>query len=174
MRVDNPEAPLFGRPCLEIKLKRLNAQKSKTFLERGFEEEGLKVPSEVIKEAVKRFDGNIGWLTYFGYSYTRGNETIDRIFEKALKLSVNEVKHALNVYGLGRRRYVEVLKIVASGTSFNWSEIKRGIEAKLGKIPNNTLSNIIHNLVNQGFLEKTGGEYTIPDPILRNGIIKYL
>lgn len=174
LRVEDPEAPLFGRPYFEIKLKKLSSQKAREFLEKGFEQENLRVSSKIIEEAVNKFDGNIGWLTYFGYSYTKSGEPIDKILDRASRLSVSEVKHALNVYGLGKKRYVEVLKIVAGGSNLKWSEIKRGVEAKLGKIPNNTLSNILKNLIDQGFLVKVNGEYSITDPILRAGILKYL
>lgn len=57
------------------------------------------------------------------------------------------------------------MKIVASGEGFRWIEIKRALEAKYGKIPNNTLSN---------FIEKDNELYKITDPILKIGISKYL
>lgn len=174
LRVEDPEAPLYGRPYLEVKLKRLNVQKSREFLERGFEQEGLNVSSTLIDEAVNRFDGIIGWLTYFGYSYARSRRTVEEVVEKASKMSVNELKHAIEVYGLGKKRYIETLKIVASSDGLRWSEIKRALEARMGKIPNNTLSNILENLVNQGFLEKANEGYSITDPILKIGILKHL
>lgn len=107
LRVDDPEAPLFGRPYVEVKLKKLDLEKAKEFLEKGFEQEKVKVSNEIVDEAVRRFDGVIGWLTYFGYSYTRGGESIDSIMEKACKLSASEVNHALNLYGIGKNRYIE-------------------------------------------------------------------
>ncbi|MEM0054355.1 MAG: ATP-binding protein [Nitrososphaeria archaeon] len=174
LRVKEPEAPLYGRPYLEVKLKRLNVQKSREFLERGFEQKGLNVSSTLIDEAVNRFDGIIGWLTYFGYSYARSRRSVEEVVEKASKMSVNELKHAIEVYGLGKKRYIETLKIVASSDSLRWSEIKRALEARMGKIPNNTLSNILENLVNQGFLEKANEGYSIADPILKIGILKHL
>lgn len=174
LRIQEPEAPLFGRPYLEVRLKRLEPQKAEEFLWRGFEQEGIKVNREVVEEAVSRFDGVIGWLTYFGYSYTRNKYSISKILEKASKLSLSELNHALSIYNVGRKRYLEVLKIVASANQLRWSGIKRALEAKEGKIPNNTLSNILKNLMDQGFLEKTNEEYRITDPILKTGILKYL
>lgn len=174
LKVNDPEAPLFGRPYVEIKLKKLDFKKAKEFLERGFEQEKLEVSSEIIDEAVRKFDGIIGWLTYFGYSYTRKGESMDSILEKACKLSASEVDHALRIYGIGRDRYVGVLKIVASGSGLKWTEIKRALEAKFGKIPNNTFSNIIKNLINQGLIEKDNELYSVTDQILRIGILRYL
>lgn len=78
------------------------------------------------------------------------------MFEMTSRLSISEDKHALNVYGLGKKVCGD-FKIVASGNNLMWSEIKRGVEAKLGKILNNALSNIFKNLINQGFLEKVDG-----------------
>lgn len=45
-----------------------------------------------------------------------------------------------------------------------------GVEARLGKIPSNTLATVPRNLVDLGFLEKLGETCTIPDPILGNGV----
>ncbi|MEM1547116.1 MAG: ATP-binding protein [Candidatus Methanomethylicia archaeon] len=174
LKVNDPEAPLFGRPYMEVKLGKLSPQKAKEFLVRGFEQEKVKISDDIIEEAVRKFDGVIGWLTYFGHSYARSRETISMIVEKASKLSANEVNHALNIYGIGRERYVSILKIVASSEGLRWSEIKRAFEAKHGRIPNNTLSNIIKNLVNQGLLEKIDDYYEVTDPILKIGISRYL
>ncbi|MEM1550041.1 MAG: ATP-binding protein [Candidatus Methanomethylicia archaeon] len=174
LKINDPEAPLFGRPYVEIKLRRLDFKKAREFLEKGFEQEKVEVSSEVIDEAIRSFDGVIGWLTYFGYSYTRKGESIDSIMEKACKLSASEVDHALEIYGIGRNRYVSVLKIVASGSGLRWSEIKRALEAKYGRIPNNTLSNIIRNLLNQGLIERDDELYKVSDQILRISILRYL
>ncbi|MDK2877237.1 MAG: uncharacterized protein PWQ22_1647 [Archaeoglobaceae archaeon] len=174
LRLNEPEAPLFGRPYVEIRLRKLEKEKAEEFLRRGFEMEGLKVEEDVIKKAAEKFDGVIGWLAYFGFSYARGGESIEEIFEKASKLAASEVEHALSLYGAARKRYEEVLKIIATLDSARWSDVKRGLEAKLGKIPNNTLSAILKNLVDLGFVEKLDNEYRIADPILKNGVLRYL
>ncbi|WP_420834508.1 hypothetical protein [Desulfurococcus amylolyticus] len=53
-------------------------------------------------------------------------------------------------------------------------EIKRGIEAKLGGIPDPTLANILKNLVDSGFLVKEHEGYRIADPILEYGVLTHL
>ncbi|MEM1546714.1 MAG: hypothetical protein QXP91_09660 [Candidatus Methanomethylicia archaeon] len=133
LKVNDSDAPLFGRPYMEVKLGKLSPQKAREFLVRGFEQKGVKIPDDTIEEAIKKFDGVIGWLTYFGHSYARSRETISMIVEKALKLSAMEADHALNIYGIRRERYVGILKIVVSSKGLRWNEIKKAFEAKYGK-----------------------------------------
>lgn len=168
--IDDPSSPLFGRPYVEIKVRKLERREAEEFLSRGFEMEGMKVPERVLEEAVERFGGIIGWLTHFGFSMARGGKSMEEIFEDASKLAAREVENALLLYGIARPRYVEALKVVATLHRARWSDVKRGIEAKLGKIPNNTLSAILRNLVNLGFMDKEGEFYSIADPVLRSGI----
>jgi len=47
------------------------------------------------------------------------------------------------------------------------------VEARLGKIPNNTLATIIKNLMDSGFIKRENEEYEITDPVLQQGIRKY-
>jgi len=173
LRINDPEAPLYGRAFTEVKMRRLSEDESRQFLIKGFEQEGIEVRDEVINEAIKRFDGVIGWLTYFGFAVTTSREDINTIHEKASKLALSELDHALKIYGVGERRYREVLKIIASLGKARWSEIKRGVEARLGKIPNNTLATIIKNLMDSGFIKREDEEYEITDPVLQQGIRKY-
>ena len=174
LRVNDPEAPLFGRPFAEVKLRRLSPEKSREFLERGFEQEGFKAKTEVIEKAVDKFDGIIGWLTYFGNSYARRGESLESVMEKACSLAASEVDHALNIYGAAKTKYLTALKIVASSDGSRWSEIKRAMEAKFGRIANNIFSNMMKNLVNQGLIEKENGIYRISDPVLKLGILRYI
>ena len=173
LKVEDPEAPLYGRAFTEVRLKKLDEGKSREFLIKGFKQEGVDVPKHTIDEAINRFDGVIGWLTYFGFSLTTSREDINTIHEKASRLALNELEHALNIYGVGRQRYKETLKTIASLGSARWSHIKRGIEARLGRIPNNTLSTILKNLIASSFIEKVDEEYRITDPVLQHGIRRF-
>jgi AAA+ ATPase superfamily predicted ATPase len=173
LRVSDPESPLYGRPYIEVKLGRLSEEDSRRFLLEGFKQYGVEVSEEEIEEAVKWFDGVIGWLTYFGYSRSVDGERLSSIVDKASKLALSEVEHALKIYGVAERRYREVLKIIALTHPAKWVQIKRGVEARIGRIPNNTLTTIIKNLMDSGFVEKTLDGYVISDPILRNGIIRF-
>jgi len=173
LRVNDPESPLYGRPYIEVKLGRLSEKDSRRFLLEGFKQYGVEVSEDEIEEAVKWFDGIIGWLTYFGYSRSVDGERLSSIVDKASKLALSELEHALKIYGIAERRYREVLRIIALTHPAKWIQIKRGVEARIGRIPNNTLTTIIKNLMDSGFVEKTLDGYVISDPILRNGIIRF-
>lgn len=174
LRVNDPEAPLFGRPYVEVKLRRLDRDAARNFLIEGFKQEGAVVSDRLIEETLDLFDGVIGWLAYFGFAAARSREPIDSIVDKASRVAAREVAHALKVHGVAERSYREALKVAANLGAARWIEIKRAIEAKLGRIPNNALSTIIKNLVDSGFMEKADGKYRISDPVLRNGIRKFL
>lgn len=165
LRTNDPEAPLFGRPYKRVELKPLSEEKSREFLRRGFNQEGIEVPEELIEKAIREFNGVIGWLTHFGYNYARGERSIDSIVEKAVSLASSELEHFLGTRGLGRERYAQSIKLIASGAR-RWSELKRAIEAKLGRIPDSALANILRNLVDVGIIIERDGEYAFPDPIL--------
>ncbi|RZN61008.1 MAG: ATP-binding protein [Thermoproteota archaeon] len=173
LRVDDPEAPLYGRPFKEVRMRRLNDEEAMEFLRKGFEQAGINVEGPVLEEARRRFDGVIGWLTYFGFSMISRREPIDRIARRASKLAISELEHALRIYGPAESRYKEVLRIIATLEHARWAQIKRGVEARIGRIPNNTLSSILRNLVDSGFLEKVKEGYKIADPVLRSGILSY-
>ncbi|MGB9726365.1 MAG: AAA family ATPase [Fervidicoccaceae archaeon] len=134
LRVEDPEAPLYGRAYSEVRLKPLPREKAREFLIREFEQEKIHASEELIENALEKFDGIIGWLTYFGYSLSTGGEAVEEILKKESKLAVSELSKALEVYGIGRRRYEEVLRTVATLKGASWSEIKRSIEARLGMI----------------------------------------
>jgi AAA+ ATPase superfamily predicted ATPase len=173
LRVDDPEAPLYGRPFKEVRMRKLNDEEAMEFLRKGFEQAGINVEGSVLEEARRRFDGVIGWLTYFGFSMISRREPIDRIARRASKLAISELEHALRIYRPAESRYKEVLRIIATLGHARWAQIKRGVEARIGRIPNNTLSSILRNLVDSGFLEKVKEGYKIADPVLRSGILSY-
>ncbi len=175
LRLDEPSAPLYGRPYYLVRLRPLERDKAREFLLRGFEQERVELPSDLIDRALDLFDGVIGWLTYFGYAYARlGVKSLDTILDMAAKLAYQELSHALQIFGIGRPRYAAILKIVAERGTASWSEIMRFIESRLGRIPRNTLSNMLRNLVDMGILEKTPEGYRVADPVLAHGIRKYL
>ncbi|QOJ79242.1 ATP-binding protein [Infirmifilum lucidum] len=175
LRVNDPSAPLYGRPLYNVRLKPLSPDRAREFLVRGFEQEGVEPPLSAIEEALELFDGIIGWLAYFGYSYTRlGLKDPRAVLGAAARLAYEELEHALRVFAAARPRYAAVLKVVAERGEARWSEILRFVEAELGRIPRNTLSNILRNLSDMGLLSKTEGGYRIPDPVLRHAVRRYL
>jgi len=175
LRLHDPEAPLYGRPFYEVRVGPLDRDRAREFLELGFQQEGVKPPEDLIEEALNLFDGVIGWLTYFGYSYARlGLRSLDEILDAAARLAYSELSHALQVTGVGRPRYAAILRAVAERGTATWSEVRRYVEARLGRIPRNTLSYMLKNLVDMGFLEKGPSGYRVADPVLAHAIKKYL
>jgi len=175
LRVEDPSAPLFGRPFYTVRLRPLSRELAREFLLRGLEQEGLEAPADMMEEALDLFDGVIGWLTYFGYSYSRlGFRDLRSVLEMAARLAYEELSHALQMYGVGRPRYEAVLKIAAERDPASWSEILRYVESRLGRVPRNTLSGIIKNLADMGLLEKTTGGYRVADPVLRYAVRRFL
>jgi AAA+ ATPase superfamily predicted ATPase len=172
LRVEDPEAPLYGRPHKVIELKPLTRDAAINFLRKGFEQEGLDVGDELISEAVENFNGIIGWLTYFGYNYVRGLRSMDSIVDAAINIVLAEVEHFLETRGVGRGRYSEALKTISVMGRCSWSEVKRGLEAKLGRIPDTTLANILRSLMDYGLIVKVDDEYMITDPILRRAVMR--
>ena len=175
LRLDDPEAPLYGRAYSEIRLNPMPKEKAREFLARGFEQEKMAIDEDVIENAIEKLDGVIGWLTYFGYSMVSGGLSAERIYEMASLLAADEMKKALELYGAGSLRYREALKIIATLGSASWSEIKRGIESRLGKLTDSTLSNLLRNLSDIGFIIKNDDDkYKVVDPVQQRGILKYL
>ncbi len=175
LRVDDPSAPLYGRPFYKVELKPLSRERAREFLVKGFEQEGDKPSGKLIEEALDLFDGVIGWLTYFGYAYTKLKiRELGTVLDMAAKLAYQELNHALQVTGVGKPRYAAILKILAERGAASWSEIQRFIEAKLGKIPKNTLNHVLKNLIDMGMIKKTAEGYMIADPVLAHAVKEYL
>ncbi|MCS4540960.1 MAG: ATP-binding protein [Euryarchaeota archaeon] len=71
LQLDNPKAPLYGRPYLEIKLGHFSDEQAKEFLIKGFLQSKIKLSEEVLDYAIKKLNGVPGWLTYFGVEALR-------------------------------------------------------------------------------------------------------
>lgn len=132
----------------------------------------MKVSDDDLTRAVDELDGIIGWLTYFGYNYVKGVRDLDVIIDDASRLAASEVNKLLNIYGIARARYVAILNAVATLNRVNWSGIKNFVIAKLGRIPDTTLSIMLKNLEKAGLIIKVNGEYMITDPIIRKAILR--
>ncbi len=92
---------------------------------------------------------------------------LEKAIDDGVKLVLEEFNRFLETRGIGRRRYIIVLKSLASGYK-KWNEIKSILKEKEGKsIGNNQVSTYLNELVKYGFIEKTINGYYIPDPILR-------
>ena len=154
--VENPASPLYGRYVVELVVERFTASVSREFLLKGFREQGIRPPMELIERAVEVFDGIVGWLVYFGKSYIDGLGSLDHIYDAAIRVAVRELEK------LGPREKL-VLKAIAMGHR-SWSSVRRYIEEKEGAtIPKSTLSRIIKRLEKLSLIQN----YEFLDPIYR-------
>ncbi|GAB6945590.1 ATP-binding protein [Vulcanisaeta sp. JCM 14467] len=173
LRLDDPKSPLYGRAVVEVRLRRLSEEESMDFLRRGFEQYGIHVDDGVLRSAVNRLDGIIGWLTLFGWNYVHGNRDLDSIIDTAARQEVEELRSFITK-SRAEARYRAILRFVAEGLR-RWSEIKRAVEAEEGiTVDSHNFTDLLTHLVKMGILEKQGDTYRVADPVMEYAIRKYL
>jgi len=142
LKVEDPDAPLFGRPFWKIELTYFSKEESKLFLEKGFEEASIKYHRHEVEETIDRFNGVPGWLSYYGYLRLQGishEEALKETTDKASLLLSNEFNNFLIHRPIARDRYIEIMRAISSGAS-RWGEIKKIVELRLNeRIPPKTL-----------------------------------
>ncbi len=154
--IENPNSPLYGRYALELIVERFPIDLSLEFLQQGFRELGISIDRSIIEDAVRIFDGIVGWLVFFGRSYVDGIKDINRILDIAVQLAIKELGK------LGKREKL-VLKAIAEGAK-SWSSIRRYIEEKERvTIPKSSLTRIIRRLEKLSIIKN----YQFLDPIYR-------
>jgi len=177
--VENPKAPLYGRYFREVKLTPFTREQSIDFLEKGFEQYNIKVPENVLEEAVEKLDGIVGWLVYFGLKYIEkyGKENVvEEIVEEASKLSLEEFTKFLKKHSPADKRILEAAKAIAQEQN-TWTQIKQHLE-KIEKrtIPDTTLNRTLKTLLKSSYIRKiVEGRniyYTITDPTLKYALQK--
>jgi len=168
LRVDDPEAPLFGRYRREVLVSRFSREQSTGFLIEGFKELNIGPSTSEIEEAVEMLDGIVGWLTLYGYYRAvrklPHKEALSKVFSEGSRLILSELGR---VVAPSRRRYVSILKAVAHGMS-SWSEIKAYVIARTGTISDKRFTELLKKLMKYGYIAKDGDRYVIPDPIVRH------
>ncbi len=165
----NPSSPLYGRPALEIQLRRLDRSRAIEFLEKGFSELGLDWPRASIEEAVNVLDGIPGWLTFYGYTaYTTHShsEALQKAVEEGSALIRSELESFLALRQQARTRYLELLRCL-SLHPMSWSELKRCLETSVGRRFNNAqFTRYVRELIDYGFVVKENGVYRLADPLI--------
>ncbi|WP_229709776.1 AAA family ATPase [Vulcanisaeta souniana] len=128
LRLNDPKSPLYGRAIMEIKLRRLMDEEYMDFLRSGFRQYGIYVEDYVLRTAVNRLDGIIGWLTLFGWNYVHGNKDLNSIIDTAAR---DRKLRVILMKSRAEGRYRVMLRTIAEGPR-RWSEIKRAVEAEEG------------------------------------------
>jgi AAA+ ATPase superfamily predicted ATPase len=170
LKVRDPASPLYGRYMERVELKPLSREESMEFLRRGFEGRGVRVGEAFLEAAAERLGGIVGWLSYLGLrALSKGEASpsiVNEVVEEASKMAASEFCNFVNA--MGSRRYVEILKALGDEGA-TWSQVKRYLEVRCGaRIYDSELARLLKNLMDNGFVEKRGEVYAIPDPILRH------
>jgi AAA+ ATPase superfamily predicted ATPase len=159
--LENPENPLYGRAYLEVRTRKLSREESLDFLNRGFEETGVKAGNEV-ERAVEELDGIIGWLTYYGYLKVSGRGDFDSVMNEAVELAKRELESFLA--RRVSRRYRVVLKLLAEGVT-EWGRLKRAIENYEGvELSDRVLYEVLQGLRKHSIIDD---ENKFTDPVVR-------
>ncbi|MEM3948374.1 MAG: ATP-binding protein [Zestosphaera sp.] len=156
LKAGDPSSPLYGRHLHEVVVRRFTREESVEFLVRGFREEGVEPPEEVVEESVEFFDGVVGWLVLFGRRYVDGFRDLRSLKEMAIQLSREELEK------LGPREKM-ALKAIASGCK-SWSAVRDYVLEHSGvAMPKSTLSRIIDKLEKLSII----GSYEFLDPVYK-------
>ncbi len=164
--VEDEKSPLYGRYFYSIALDRFSRDLSREFLKRGFQEVNAKVDESVIDYLVEVFDGIPGWLTFGANRYLEGRR-IDEIKEIAISVAIDELKNFIEakrrVSEISARRYVYVLRCLASGEN-TWSKLMNCLQRSEGStISSSVLDNILANLEKMSLVK----DYEFLDPIYK-------
>lgn len=174
---ESATTPLFGRAREEITTRRFSRDEALDFLQKGFKELNMNVPEDYLIRAVNLLNGLVGWLVLFGVNTYRTKNpevALEYTVKEGIKLTVNEIEKFLDTRGIGRRRYINLLKVIGEEKR-KWKEVKELLEMREGKrLGNNQVSHYLKELLKYGIIEKKDGLYYIPDPLLRLAVMKEL
>jgi len=175
LRLNDSDAPLYGRAIDEINLKPFSRDQSSEFLIKGYKEYEIEPSEDFINYALDRLDGIPGWLTFLGWKTTgkKLNErAVDAVLETASALAIEEFNHFLGQRWQAKDRYAAIAKILARAGGVSWKKLKTVFEIGKGRISDKNFSSLLTNLRKAGFITKTGIEYSITDPVLKHGLEK--
>lgn len=169
--IEDASSPLYGRHRVEIPLSKFSPEQSKEFLLKGFEQASVKPDKEVLEFAIEELDGIVGWLTEFGASALEKGvkrKVVDQVIGEGIKLTLKELESLFRA----SPRYKVIFKTLALGPA-TWSEVKGRIDAQEGReVANSTFNDLLSNLVDRGYVEKSNEAYQITDSLLRRAARK--
>lgn len=178
LRIENPKTPLYGRSVATIAVRRLSDTEALDFLAKGFAQSGVSPGRDILEYCVQRLDGIPGWLTSFGARAVREGpkrEVVDRVLRTGSRLVADELRKFLLARGIAENRYRLILRRLAE-ESASWTQLRTFVEAKEAKrVSPSIFTQLLSNLVDSGFVEKSDEAYRVPDPILayalRGGLV---
>ncbi|QXJ28530.1 AAA family ATPase [Saccharolobus shibatae] len=168
LRIEDPSSPLFGRAFLKIELKPFSREEAIEFLKRGFSQ--ININFTEYDKVYEEIGGIPGWLTYFGYTYSRTRDlrkSLDETFSFAKRLIIHEFENFLADKGEARKRYLNIMRTVSVSCS-SWSKIKRELEAMEGiTISDSVIYNYLKHLLDSSWTVKNDDVYCPSEPLIR-------
>ncbi len=157
------KTPLKGRIVHKVFMNQLPKEKAIGFLVQGFAQQNKRIDLVDVEDAVHKFGGLIGWLTYYGYfRLTRTHdESIDEVIRVGTSIVKEELLSFINTYKGDPKNVVAVLKAISIGLD-EWNEIKRYV----GNLSDGSLSRLLKKLKLYTFIEEHDGKYRVVDPML--------
>ncbi len=165
--IGSGDSPLAGRVVKLIEVKRLTKEKALSFLVQGFSQLNRSINFDELEDAVATFDGLIGWLTYYGYYRLEMSheEAKKKVIELAKPILKSELLHFISSKK-NKKAIMYALKAISLNYT-KWTDIKSFIYSKGIKIGDSSLSSILRDLFNYGFVEKVEGRYLLADPLIK-------
>jgi len=173
LRIENPKTPLYGRSVAAIAVRRLSDAEALDFLVKGFAQSGVSAGRDVLDYCVQRLEGIPGWLTSFGARAVRERpkkEVVDSVLQTGSRLIADELKKFFLARGIAENRYRLILRRLAEEPA-SWTQLRMFLEAKESKrVSPSIFTQLVGNLVDAGFAERSDEAYRISDPILSNAL----
>jgi len=162
----NNKSPLFGRPTMQINVKKWHPSVSMDFLKKGLEQNKLSLDTTLLVKTVELLDGLPGWLTMFGYYYTAKpsnyTDAVNKTLGEALKI-VSDETDSIGKLARGWQTHLKLLIELSSGNK-SFTELL----STTGQSTNSALSKHLDMLQRLNYIEKRpeDGRYEITDPIM--------
>jgi hypothetical protein len=151
-----------GKPIEQKEIKPFLRDISMGFLETGFQKGKINYEPRELEEAVDRFGGIPGWLTYYGAKRCSGkahSEAMEEVTKLAKKTVIKESKD----FGPLQRAIVLSLTRFSGGAT--WSEIKVLAASNYKQTSkSSTFTESLKSLQNLRIIEKEAGKYYLVDP----------
>jgi len=170
---DDSQSPLYGRYVEEMALEPFEFEKSKVFLEKGFDEVNFKYEEYQIIKVLSELDGIVGWLVYFGKSVLDSKGDWEEAMEKTLEIVAKIVNEELKNLAKLSTRYIYCLRAIALGVD-NWGSIKKAVEfEEKKKLTDASFNRILKGLNKMGYVVKKNERYRVADPVIRKVVMNF-
>jgi AAA+ ATPase superfamily predicted ATPase len=155
-------AEIQGKPIEEKEIRPFSRDASIAFLETGFQKGKINYKPNELEDAVDRFGGIPGWLTYYGAKRCSGKshiEAMEEVTRLAKKTATEESKN------FGKLQRAIVLSLARFSGGATWNEIKVLAASKYEQTSkSSTFTESLKSLQNLRIIEKNAEKYCLVDP----------